>query len=645
MLKRILAAVGVFVLGFALVVSLVISQIRRVSETVKAMGDEAKPMMVEAENAREKTIALDLAVVNLFLADEPEKTREAELTIVEMEKALQQAVNALEARRRSISPDAMILISAQALGESNAKTRTSAASRKMTVVGLIDLVKRESDELLEVSRDAKRLGEQRRLSEQRLRTGLEALLKAYDGAVTLQTLDPAAYGALTRAVFVMVYGRSVEQIKESDEEYSKASKDLGRIESRESQRVALENLGKEFRQFKSLAEASLEFSEVYSKFAEKARLLRLKVAQLKRSADDQFNKSYAELFKKTETIVQFALSVSIGSILIGIVVAVTIARKITRPLTHAAELVDRVANHDLTTQIPVTTGDEVGRIEAALNVMVDDLRKDVRALGGDSSSLREASLRLGQISRGLTSNATETCTQAGVVSTAASRVSEDLEAVAASIEEMSASMGEIARNSEEASRVANRAASLAERTDLTVAKLGESSAQVSSVIQFITAVASQTNLLSLNASVEAARAGEAGKGFSIVAQEVKLLAQQTAKATEEISACIEGIQGDIQSAVEAIREIGEVVHRIDGLQSSIAVAVRQQNSAATEISRNIGTATQASREISTRIESVTTVAAETNTEAKLTLEAAEQLVRISVGLRRVVEQFTLPRTT
>jgi methyl-accepting chemotaxis protein len=126
---------------------------------------------------------------------------------------------------------------------------------------------------------------------------------------------------------------------------------------------------------------------------------------------------------------------------------------------------------------------------------------------------------------------------------------------------------------------------------------------------------------------------------------VKQLAQQTAKATEEIGSCIAAIQADTQSAVVAIREIGGIIQQIDTLQSSIAGAVQQQTAATGEISRSVSTASQSSREISSRIGAVASAAMETNTEAQQTAEAAEQLVRISAGLRRVVEQFTLPKNT
>ncbi|MBD7952575.1 MULTISPECIES: methyl-accepting chemotaxis protein, partial [Oerskovia] len=200
----------------------------------------------------------------------------------------------------------------------------------------------------------------------------------------------------------------------------------------------------------------------------------------------------------------------------------------------------------------------------------------------------------------------ETAAQSGVVAAAAEQVSQNVRTVAAGAEQMGASIREIAQNSNEAAKVANRATDRAASTNVTVQKLGTSSQEIGDVVKVITSIAEQTNLLALNATIEAARAGEAGKGFAVVASEVKELAQETAKATEDIARRVEAIQDDTSSAVGAIGEIADIIGRINDYQLTIASAVEEQTATTTEMSRGVQESATGASEIAGNITGIAT---------------------------------------
>jgi methyl-accepting chemotaxis protein len=327
---------------------------------------------------------------------------------------------------------------------------------------------------------------------------------------------------------------------------------------------------------------------------------------------------------------------------VGIFVALFLSRKISGATQAVLVQAEAIADGDLTRDdLKIQSQDELGDLTTAINKMSGSLKRMILAITENSLHVSAASEELSSTSQQITANSEETSAQAKVVSNATQQVSQNLQTVATGAEEMGASIKEIAKNASEAARIATSAVRVAETTTATVSKLGESSNEIGQVIKVITSIAQQTNLLALNATIEAARAGEAGKGFAVVANEVKELAKETAKATEDISRKIEAIQSDTKAAVEAIASISEVINQVNGISSTIATAVEEQNATTNEMSRNVSEAAHGSGEITSNIAGVAQAAESTSRGAGDTQKAAQQLVETSAELRRLVEQFKI----
>ena len=204
---------------------------------------------------------------------------------------------------------------------------------------------------------------------------------------------------------------------------------------------------------------------------------------------------------------------------------------------------------------------------------------------------------------------------------------------------MTSSVNEVGRQVQESSQIAAEAVRQAELTDARIAQLSQAASRIGDVVKLITAIAEQTNLLALNATIEAARAGEAGRGFAVVASEVKALAAQTAKATEEIGAQIASMQTATQESVGAIKEIGSTIGRISHIASGIAAAVEQQGATTTEIARNLNQAAQATSRVASNISSVNRGAVETGSASSQVLASARSLSKESHLLKGEVDRF------
>jgi methyl-accepting chemotaxis protein len=330
-------------------------------------------------------------------------------------------------------------------------------------------------------------------------------------------------------------------------------------------------------------------------------------------------------------------------LIVGLVLAMAVglwvARGIVRSLAKVQDVCAGLADGDLTRSAGLTSGDEPGRMGQALDAAMDRLRQTVATIDGSASSLSAASEQLSGVAVRIAASAEETSAQAQTVSAAAEQISRSVETVSAGSEEMGASIREISQNAAEAARVATEAVAITATTSATMGKLGESSAEIGNVIKVITSIAEQTNLLALNATIEAARAGEAGKGFAVVASEVKDLAQETARATEDISRRIQAIQGDTTGAVAAMEQISQVIDRISEFQTTIASAVEEQTATTAEMNRSVGEAASGTGEIAQNITGVAEAARLTSEGVTQSQQATGELARMSHGLQTLVGGF------
>lgn len=371
----------------------------------------------------------------------------------------------------------------------------------------------------------------------------------------------------------------------------------------------------------------------------------------------------------TDIIVIETLIFMSVSLALAMALALYLTRsQISRPLLRLVTSMESLAAHDLSIEVDgVQRKDEIGQMANAMQVFKvttieadrmkeqqdkaaqlqiergKKLEAEVKSfegmIAGIVNTVASASTQMQSTSETLSSAAIQTSSQATSVAAGAEEASANVQTVASAAEELSCSIAEISSSVSNASKQADIAKSQAQKTGTTMQNLADMAHKIGSVIEMVQDIAGQTNLLALNATIEAARAGEAGKGFAVVASEVKGLAEQTAKATKDISTRIEGIQTATGDAKGDIESIYKIIIEVNELMSSIASAAEQQRAATQEISRSVSEAAKGTQEVSSNTTGITQASAETGRMANETLTAATELSKQAELLKKEVGGF------
>ena len=364
---------------------------------------------------------------------------------------------------------------------------------------------------------------------------------------------------------------------------------------------------------------------------------------------------------------RIAVGLAVTLLLLGTAVFASLA--IGNPIRRVGEVLMQLAKGNTSVEIPYTgRSDEIGdtarvagmfkenllrmdRIEAAQKEAEERLVAERKAemhrladtfeatIGEIVNAVSTTSTELGVAASTLTHTAETTEKLTAVVASAAEQASNNVQSVSQATDDISSSTGEISRQVQESSGIARQAVEQAQITDGRIAELSSAANRIGDVVKLISAIASQTNLLALNATIEAARAGDAGRGFAVVASEVKVLAQRTAEATQEISTHISGIQTATQDSISALQEIGGTISRLAEIASTIAAAVDEQDATTQEISRNVRQAAHGTSQVASSIHDVNDGASRTGSASGRVLSSAQTLAAESNKLRLEADKF------
>jgi methyl-accepting chemotaxis protein len=464
-----------------------------------------------------------------------------------------------------------------------------------------------------------------------------------------------ANSAMARMKFVE---NSMHAISTTDEKIVQGLKDASGLldEYRQSLTTLVENA-------KSIEELTGEMTESATAIMQGSSAMKADLLADQQRLEAESDATIGE----TERLI---VMLAAGGFLLGGVLAVLLGKGISRPMITMCKAMRELAGGNFDVVLPgLGRKDELGemagaveefKVQAVAKAERDAAEQDAQnkassaarreelirfadefetAVGAIVSNVSASAVQLESAAGTLTRTAETTQSLSGKVAGSSEEASSNMQSVASATEELSASVDEIGKRVRESNRIAEAAVLQAQQTDERIGKLSRAAQQIGDVVKLITAIAEQTNLLALNATIEAARAGEAGRGFAVVASEVKSLASQTAKATDEISSHITGMQGATQESVAAIKEIGGTISQISDIASSIANAVEQQSSATQEIARSVQNVAQGTNEAAANVMEVNRGATETGSASEDVLNSARSLSSESTRLRAELDRF------
>ena len=497
--------------------------------------------------------------------------------------------------------------------------------------------------------DAELTGAAGRAQEHLLMTRLDVLafLDTRDPALIPAALDelkkiPDALNVLEQAIVDPALSKALNELRETLPVYDRTIQQVAAVtKERDNRRAFLRHIG----------DAVLEKTSALE-------------AAFAADMDDRRTES-RRVITGVETV---TLAVASVALIVTVLFSVLIARSIAGPVQKMTGAMAKLAGGDTTAEIPARDRkDEIGAMANAVQIFKDHEieREHTRAaqaaeqaakleraqridgmiaafddrIAATLRTVSAAATELEATAESMAATARQTDEQAGSVASASTEASANVQTVAAATEELSASIAEIGNQVTQSSQMTSQAVSESQRASTTVQSLASAAKKIGDVVGLISNIASQTNLLALNATIEAARAGEAGKGFAVVASEVKALATQTAKATDEIAQQIAAMQTETQSTVSAIDAIRNVITEVETIATTIASAIEQQNAATAEISRNVQEASHGTEMVSSSIGGVSQGAADTETAAGQVLSASGELSRNAEELKAEVESF------
>jgi methyl-accepting chemotaxis protein len=478
---------------------------------------------------------------------------------------------------------------------------------------------------------------------------------ALAGTFVINSDQTVAASALARLKFVE---NALQAISSNDEKVVQALKEASAL--LEEYRQALTKL----------IENSKAINELATEMADSAAAIERAGSTMKAELFTDQLKLASESDAAIDETERMIVMLAVGGLLLGAALALLMGNGMSRPMIAMCKAMRELASGNFDVVLPgLGRKDELGdmagaveefKMQAIAKAERDAASQDAQnkassearrlelirfaddfeaAVGSIVSNVSASAVQLESAAGTLTRTAESTQNLSSHVVGASKEASNSMQSVAAATEELSASVDEIGRQVQESNLIAEAAVVQAEQTDGRIGKLSRAAQQIGDVVKLITAIAEQTNLLALNATIEAARAGEAGRGFAVVASEVKSLASQTAKATDEISSHISGMQSATQESVAAIKEIGGTIAQISNIASTITSAVAQQSSATQEIARSVQNVAQGTHETADNIMQVNRGATETGSASEEVLRSAKTLSTESSRLREELNRF------